>query len=125
MTTDLYNKNNFKIKSFIIINSISSILSLLWFNNKISTKNHILLELCLLFAKIPVEYYYNNLSNDIIFHHTSMIICSTLVMHKKFSYYADIISIMQIIHIPLTSYYCHKLLKFKKKNINIFIIYIY
>ena len=116
MIIDFYNKNNFKIKSFIIINSISSFLSLLWFNNKISTKNHLLLELFLLFAKIPVEYYCDNLSNDIIFHHTSMIIGSTLVMNKKFSYYADIISIMQIIHIPLTSYYCHKLLKLKKKT---------
>jgi len=116
MNIDLYNKNNFKIKSFIIINSISSFLCLLWFNNKISTKNHLLLELFLLFTKTPVEYYCNNLSNDIIFHHTCMIIGSTLVMNKKFSYYADIISVMQIIHIPLTSYYCHKLLKLKKKK---------
>ena len=115
MLIDFYNKNNFKIKSFITINSISSFLTLLWFNNKISTKNHLLLELFLLFTKIPIEYYCNNLSSDIIFHHTSMIIGSSLVMNKKFSYYADIISVMQIIHMPLTCYYCHKLLKLKKK----------
>ena len=125
METKLYKKQDFKIKAFILYNSISSFLSISCFCNKINTKTHLLLELFLLSTKIPIEYYTNNLSIDIIFHHLCMIIGSTLVFNKQFSSYANIVSVMQIIHIPLTSYYIHRLMKLKKKKINILIIYIY
>lgn len=92
-------------KQFILINVSSSIS--LTSTIYISYLSHIYIEIILFLWKLSIELYYRRLTYDLYIHHSLFIFSTyyTIVIKPE---YLFLLSISQIIHVPLIFYYLYK-----------------
>ena len=92
-------------KQFILINVFSSIS--LTSTIYISYLSHIYIEIILFLWKLSIELYYKRLTYDLYIHHFLFIFSTyyTILIKPE---YLFLLSISQIIHLPLIFYYLYK-----------------
>ena len=92
-------------KQFILINVFSSIS--LTSTIYISYLSHIYIEIILFLWKLSIELYYKRLTYDLYIHHILFIFSTYYTIFIK-PEYLFLLSISQIIHLPLIFYYLYK-----------------
>ena len=92
-------------KQFILINILSSIS--LTSTIYISYLSHVNIEIILFLWKLFTELYYKRLTYDLYIHHSLFIFSTYYTIFIK-PEYLFLLSISQIIHVPLIFYYLYK-----------------